>query len=287
LRGAYHYLVAGQDAAKQADLFIATVGEDRGELPPVVDVEDRYNENESNTRIITTCKAVMDRIENAFGRKPMIYSRRTYFQAHVTIHGRPPEWARDYPLWVAQYPWVFSTATMPNANMPVQPEGWQNWKFWQYSESAIIDGVTDESGLPTRCDLDWFRGTEAELYAFANVQQKKPIVHIVQQGETLKAIADKYQLAMDELLNSNPDLIKTGVKLTIPIPTIPDLIDSEPDHDDEGTPATTTRTHVVKDGEYLSVIAAKYSVTVEKIMALNPQITNKNLIIVGQVIVIP
>jgi len=34
LRGAYHYLFAGQDAKKQADSFIATVGSDKASYRP-------------------------------------------------------------------------------------------------------------------------------------------------------------------------------------------------------------------------------------------------------------
>src|SRR5215211_6340366 len=127
LRGAYHYLIAGQDARKQADLFISTVGSDRGELPPIVDLEDKYNENETNKQIINTCKAVLDHIEQAFGRKPMIYSRSTYLKEHVTVNGKAPAWAKDYDLWTAQYPYVYNADTMPNVNMPMQPAGWKDW----------------------------------------------------------------------------------------------------------------------------------------------------------------
>lgn len=284
LRGAYHYLIADQDAAKQADLFISTVGADRGELPPIVDLEDKYNENASNTKIIDTCKAILDRIEKAFGRKPMIYSRTQYLNVHVSRSGKAPSWAKDYPLWLAQYPYVFSADTMPNKNMPNQTEGWQDWKFWQYSESAIIDGVTNESGGPTACDLDWFRGTEAELYEFANVKPKEPITYTVQSGDSFKSIAEKYKITMDELLNANPELLVEGAKLNIPVPTI-----SKPNTGGGTIPTkpSSTKTHTVKMGESLGTIATKYGVTVEAIIALNQQIANPNLIYVGQVIVIP
>ena len=290
LRGAYHYLIAGQDPVKQADLFISTVGSDQGELPPIVDLEDKYNESESNRRIITTCKAVLDRIEQAFGRKPMIYSRTTYLQDHVTVNRKAPDWAKEYPLWVAQYPWVFQTDTMPNKNMPTQPEGWNNWLFWQYSEKAIIAGVTDNSGRSTACDLDWFRGTEADLYAFANVQKKDPIEYTVQQGDTFSSIAEQHNITLEELLEANPGLAQAGSKLVIPVPTIPDPIDDggEGQIDIEETDnVSSARVHVVKPGEVLSLIASKYGVTIEAIMAINPQITNRNFISVDQVIVIP
>lgn len=131
LRGAYHYLLAGQDANKQAVLFSATVGTDKGELPPILDLEDEYNEDVSNRKTISTCKEFLDIIKQAFGRTPMVYSRTTYLEPRVTIRGKAPVWAKNYELWVAQYPWEFKSASMPNVNMPKQPRGWKDWKFWQ------------------------------------------------------------------------------------------------------------------------------------------------------------
>ena len=49
----------------------------------------------------------------------------------------------------------------------------------------------------------------------------------------------------------------------------------------------STRTHVVKSGDSLGSIAQKYAVSVDDIVALNPQITDRNMIFLGQVIVIP
>jgi lysozyme len=290
LRGAYHYLIAGQDAVKQADLFSSTVGSDQGELPPIVDLEDKYNEAETNWRVITTCKAALDRIEQAFGRKPMIYSRTSYLKDRVTLNAKAPAWAKDYPLWIAQYPWVFKADSMPNQNMPTQAVGWNNWLFWQYSEKAIIRGVTDNSGRPTACDLDWFRGTEAELYAFANVKKKEPIEYVVQQGDTISSIAQQHNISLEELLDANPSLAATGSKLIIPVPTIPEPIDDESnDGSDDGNvePPPSRRVHVVKSGEVLGGIAAKYGVHIEDILAINPEITNRNFIFPGQEIQIP
>lgn len=47
-----------------------------------------------------------------------------------------------------------------------------------------------------------------------------------------------------------------------------------------------SKTHVVKSGENLTVIAKKYGTTVEVLVALN-NIKNKNLIRVGQVLNLP
>jgi len=294
LRGAYHYLFGGQDAKKQAESFIATVGDDKGELPPIVDLEDAYNESVHNSKLISTCKAYVDIIEAAFGRKPMIYSRRTYLEPRVSISGKAPDWAEDYDLWIAQYPFEFDPDRMPNINMPRQPNGWKDWKFWQYSESAIVEGVTDEINRPTRIDLNWFRGTETELYEYANVQPAEEKTYTVKPGDTFKGIAESHGLSLDELLEANPSLLEVGSTLKIP----GQVEIAAPKNDTgTGTPTGTTggttgeaaasKTHIVKVGDTLFDIALKYSTTVDAIMAINSQITNRNIIFEGQEIKIP
>jgi lysozyme len=297
LRGAYHYLFGGQDAKKQAELYINTVGLDKGELPPIVDLEDAYNENVSNGKLRTTCKTFLDLIEREFGRTPMIYSRRTYLEPRLSIRGNAPSWAKDYELWVAQYPFEFDPARMPNVNMPRQPGGWKDWKFWQYSESAILEGVTDEINRPTRIDLNWFRGTEAELYAFANVQPAEEQTYTVRSGDTFKSIAESNGLSLTELLDANPSLPEVGSTLKIPgrvsVSAPPDDTDTGISTQPTGTSAgmtgesTSTKTHTVKVGDTLFAIALKHGTTVDAIMATNPQITNRNIIFEGQVIKIP
>jgi len=285
VRGAYHYLIAGQDPKQQADLFISTISSDRGELPPIIDLEDKYNENVPNNKIIDTCKSVLDRVEKAFGLKPMIYSRTQYLNLHVSRNGKAPSWAADYPLWLAQYPYVFDPKMHPNKNMPTQAAGWQDWKFWQYSETSLVNGVTNENGQPTECDLDWFRGTEQELYAFANVKPKEPVSYTVKSGDTFKSIAEAYKITVDELFAANPQLLAEGTKLSIPVPTIskPVVIDNST----TSNASSSTRKHIVKQGDNISSIAAKYGVTVDAIKAINPNLTDPNMIFVGQVIVIP
>ena len=296
LRGAYHYLFAGQDAKKQADSFIATVGSDKGELPPIVDLEDKFNENVPNKKIISTCKEFIDIIEQAFGRKPMVYSRRTYLEPRVSTSGKAPSWAMDYDLWVAQYPFEFNPSSMPNDNMPKQPKGWKDWVFWQYSETAIVDGVTDEINRPTRVDLNWFRGTEAELYKFANIKPAKEQTYTIQKGDTFKSIAESHGLSLTELLDANPKLLQVGSTLKIPMhigisaPPVDTGIDTAgPGGESGGTVGGTAgaKIHTVVVGNTLTNIALKYGTTVDAIMANNPQITNRNIIFEGQEIKIP
>ena len=302
LRGAYHYLFAGQDAKVQADHFLKTVGSDKGELPPVVDLEDAFNDGVPNRKIIATCKAFLDIIEPAFGRTPIVYSRKTYLDAKVTTFGRAPGWAGNYDLWLAQYPFEFNPASFPNVNMPQQAKGWRDWKFWQYSEKAFLEGVTDEIGRPTAIDLNLFRGTKAELYAYAKVELDQVKEHVVKSGDTFSSIAEQHGVGLKELLDANPALLQQGAKLLIPGFVNLSKRDTEkPDKpidnagggdtgggDSGGGESGAAKTvHIVKSGENLSIIAHKYGTSVNAIMTANPQIINRSIIFAGQRITIP
>ena len=87
------------------------------------------------------------------------------------------------------------------------------------------------------------------------------------------------------MLNANPSLLAEGTKLSIPVPTISKPVVT--DNSTTNNAASSTRKHTVKQGDTIGTIAQKYGVTVDAIKAINPNLTNPNLIFVGQVIVIP
>ena len=74
LRGAYHFYRCNVDAKKQADHFINYVKSfnDNGELPPVLDLET--SDGQRREKIVPAVKIWLDRVEAAFGKKPIIYS---------------------------------------------------------------------------------------------------------------------------------------------------------------------------------------------------------------------
>jgi lysozyme len=279
LRGAYHYLVVGQDPVTQAALFVKTVGNDKGELPPILDVEVKYNENASNNQILAVTKIWLDKVEQATGRKPIVYSNYYYFRDHISAPGTgaPPAWANNYPLWIAQYPYHYQ-----DGMMPLQPNGWQDWKFWQYSEQGRLAGITEPNGAPALVDLDFFRGTLDELYAFAGVQQPQPVTYTALAGDTLSSVAKKYGLDVQLLLDANPNLLSAGTKLIIPVPMPTGGTSST--GGDQPVPGPVTYT--VKSGDTLTAIAVRFKTTPAALAQLN-NLTNPDLIQVGQVLVIP
>ena len=52
-------------------------------------------------------------------------------------------------------------------------------------------------------------------------------------------------------------------------------------------PAPTAQVHIVAKGDTMSKIAKKYGLTIEELMAANPQIKNQNKIAIGDEITIP
>ena len=275
-RGAFHYFHSESDnAAQQANTFIQRVGTDKGELPPVLDVEEVVNANQqdisaSGSVLLTRMKTWLDAVEAAFGRKPMIYSRFMYVQSHAMS----ASWLVNYPLWLAQYPYMpgttnqYSSTTSvptPSSNMPQQPGGFQPWTFWQYSSAGVL------SAFASKVDFDYFNGSLSDLANFAGGAVSQPSVtqYVMQAGDTLAGIAAKFSVSLNDLVNlNNAVLIQPGKALTIPGTTTP------------------PRTYTVKAGDTLTAIALKYGTTVAAIVAAN-NIANPNLIQVGQVLIIP
>jgi len=276
LRGAYHFFRCNVDAKKQAKKFIDYVKavKDNGELPPVLDLES--NDGQTKDKVISRAKIWLDEVENAFGKKPIIYSGQYFLQDYLSeAGGGPPAWAKDYSLWLAQYPNNYVEGMVPSL-----PRGWFKWTIWQYSEKGVVNGIN------AKVDLNLFNGTLEELYKFAGVSvstQTTPEAkkHTVKAGDTFETIANKYGVTVRELVSANPQLLKSGDKLDVPVAV------AIPSEGGESTPVPTPqRTHTVKSGDTLYAIAIKYGTTVAAIASAN-NIANVNNISVGQVLVIP
>lgn len=201
----------------------------------------------------------------------IIYSGQPFLQTYLSeAGGGPPAWAKDYTLWIAQYPNQYVAGSQPYL-----PRGWFKWTFWQYSEKGQVNGIN------TRVDLNVFSGTLEELYKFAGAQlvtaqPGKPQKHVVAAGDSFESIANKYGVTVRELVSANLQLLKLGDQLAIPVAmAIPA----------ENAGASASRTYTVKMGDTLSAIAVKYATTVAAIASAN-NIANINNISVGQVLVI-
>ncbi|MBZ0299897.1 MAG: LysM peptidoglycan-binding domain-containing protein [Anaerolineae bacterium] len=135
----------------------------------------------------------------------------------------------------------------------------------------------------------------------------EPIHHIVQPGETLASIANRYGLTVSQLAQinniTNPNRILRGQTLTVfTAPVTADAVEQpaeveaaapeaavplvEAEAAAEAPAASAGTPYTVKPGEHLAEIAQRFGVTWPAIVQAN-HITDPNRIQAGQVILIP
>lgn len=122
--------------------------------------------------------------------------------------------------------------------------------------------------------------------------------YIVQPGDTLSGIAQRFDVSMQEIIEANnivnPNFIYVGQELIIPSddggPPPPSPTGTAPPPDPTGTPpppgGDCTFTYTVQAGDTLARIALRFNVPIGEIIALNG-IANPNFIYVGQQLLIP
>ena len=174
LRGAFCYFLPNRNPEAQAALlFSLTNGQ--GELPDVIDVET--DQDMTRLQLRERVKRCLDEYETLSGRKPIIYTRASWWDYWIGEAG----WEHQYPLWVAHY----------FANAPNVPTAWQSvgWKFWQDSDQETFPGFQD----PT-VDRDHYNGTEADLREWLGVQPAPPTLE-ERVSELEKRVSDLEAIA--------------------------------------------------------------------------------------------
>lgn len=104
-------------------------------------------------------------------------------------------------------------------------------------------------------------------------------VYIVQPGDTMSAIAYRYNVTLRALISANPqisdpNLIYPGQTIQVPPPNVV-------------IPITGQRIYIVLGGDTLSGIAHAYGTNVPALLQANPSITNPDLIYPGELIILP
>lgn len=140
IRGAYHYFKAQVDAAKQAQNYIDHVNLQRGDLAPVLDVEEIGGLDKMQLQRAVRCWLSV--IEAYYGVKPIIY---TSFKFKSNYLDDP--YFDAYPYWIAHY-----------YRSELNYEG--EWAFWQYNDCGVVDGINGS------VDFDVFNGDIKRLRTF-------------------------------------------------------------------------------------------------------------------------
>jgi lysozyme len=120
-RGAYHFFIASKSGKAQAENFIENVVVQKGDMPPVLDIEQ--TNGASGEQIRQRAKDWLVIVEKTFKVKPIIYTNAVFYENFLAGH------FDDYPLWVAHY------------LVKDKPRIKRNWLFWQHNETGRVNGI--------------------------------------------------------------------------------------------------------------------------------------------------
>ncbi|NBL64859.1 glycoside hydrolase family 25 protein [Flavobacterium sp. NST-5] len=141
VRGAYHYYRPNENSLEQAKNFIKTVKLIKGDLPPVLDIE-QLPKNQSIDSLKVGLQRWLDKVEAHYKVKPIIYSGESYYRDFLE------EEFSEYYFWIANYNYFVEEIK-------------DDWLFWQFSEQATIPGI---KGL---VDVNVYNGTKKQLLYYA------------------------------------------------------------------------------------------------------------------------
>lgn len=153
---------------------------------------------------------------------------------------------------------------------------------------------------------------EPILIGEGNVSAGGGPTYTVRSGDTLDAIATRFNISLDDLRAANPGLdpalLSVGDVVRLPqgveaapatatpgttdaaTPTTepaPEPTDTpEPPPEPTSTPSSLGQTYTVKSGDIPETIAAQFGITTQELLAANPGVNPTNLQ-VGQVLIIP
>lgn len=121
IRGAYHYYRPNENSLEQAELFIKTVSLQKGDLPPVLDIE-KLPENQSIERLKLGLRRWLQAVEAHYKVKPIIYTGESYYDDFLKDE------FSDYLFWIANYNFYREKMN-------------EDWLFWQFTEKASVSGI--------------------------------------------------------------------------------------------------------------------------------------------------
>lgn len=121
IRGAYHYYRPNENSLEQAQLFIQTVQFEKGDLPPVLDIE-KLPKSQSLEKLKLGLNRWLKAIEAHYKVKPIIYTSEKYYDDFLKKD------FGDYLFWIANY------------NFYREKIG-DDWLFWQFTEKASVQGI--------------------------------------------------------------------------------------------------------------------------------------------------
>jgi lysozyme len=143
-RGAYHYFTFCRNGKAQAENFLETAKFERGDLPPVIDIEFGGNCERNvfkKEQLIAEIQAFIEEVENLYCAKPIIYTTNEFYKDYIAGN------FLDCPIWIRD---VLTKPQLPDN---------RQWAFWQYRIDTL-------AGIEGEVDMNVFNGDEESFSHF-------------------------------------------------------------------------------------------------------------------------
>lgn len=150
--GAYHFFTISVDINQQILMFINTVKWQKGDLPPVLDLESEYSNQQAYIqklkqygikRMQNEALKWLEVIEKYYGVRPIVYTSEVWKNNYLK-----DDRFSKYDFWIARY----------NNIEPSLSE----WKFWQSTSTGKLNGYN------RHIDVDVFNGSYNDFINYRN-----------------------------------------------------------------------------------------------------------------------
>ena len=136
VRGAYHFYRPNVNSKIQANLFTSIVTLEKGDLPPVLDIEVLGSDVKNTVKGVKNWLKI---VEKKYEMKPIVYTNIDFYNKYLKDEG-----IENYPLWIAHY---YEDEISDDLK----------WYFWQHNDGGKVNGIAGD------VDFNVFNGNMTDL----------------------------------------------------------------------------------------------------------------------------
>ena len=140
--GAYHFWSVRTSGASQAEFFLKNTRFNKGDLPPVLDVEPSKAQIEQMggaENMFRHIRVWLRIVEQKVGVKPVLYVNQMFVNNYLT---KEKDLKRDYRIWIARY-----SEYKPDLRLP----------YWQLCPDGRVSGIQGD------VDINVFNGYRSQF----------------------------------------------------------------------------------------------------------------------------